>query len=179
MLATLGAVAGTLLVGVNLSDLSHIHDFTGRLLAMIGAVVALAGVAWAIFAVARVLAPVTGGSTPPLADPRLDALVALDKSLLSGLAESLEEMRNLHLESLKAFREAQRALANGDSAEARARLAAGQSVLKAVEPVVQYLRDLSLHEEVGTRFTRATVALAFASAAVIGGALLFAAGLAS
>ena len=180
MLATLGAVAGALLVGGNLSDLSRIHDSTGRLLAVIGAVLALAGVASAIFAVARVLVPVRGPRNEggPLADPRLEALIAHDKSLLSGLAESLEELQDLHLRTLKAFREAERALAADNSAGVHARPIAAQSELKAIEPTFQYLRDVLLYEEVSGRFATAVWVLAAASFAAIGGALLFAAGLA-
>lgn len=178
VLASLGAAASAILVGATLKDLSRIEGTEETVAAVVSIVAIAGGIAAAIFAVSRVLAPIQplrrGEPISPFRDDALLRIVSADPLLLSGLAESPEGFEQAHLQALRTFRHAQDGVRDKPQSEnALAALLAAQDALKTYEPVSQYLRDLAVHEHARRRYDFAIKTVGICCVLVIVGAVAF------
>lgn len=178
LLATLGAAAGVVLVGADLSEMKDVTEAYNVRLAVVAVVVVAAATAYAIFRVARVLAPAqhfdkSGAASAVKDDPKLQAIVAADPALLQELAADVPGLFDEHQRRVEALNAAQEAYIHDPDNGTETPLRVAQARLQATEPVVAHLRALSLYELIRERFRSAVKATAFCSVAVILGVLLF------
>lgn len=178
LLASLGAAAGVLLVGTDLSALEDVTKASNVRWALVGVALATLATARAIFMVARVLAPAQhlhSDRQPSSAvdDPHLKRIVDAEPQLLQELANDVGALWALHKQRVIELNEAQDAYVAAPDPTTEKSVRVAQAHLASTSPVVEHLRALALYELLRDRYAEAVRSVALCSLGVTLGVLLF------
>jgi hypothetical protein len=172
-----GAVGASVIAGLQLSQLGGLDEgrFWGAVLSV---VVALAGVAAAIWAASEVLLPIAGTPTALRKSPRFDALrkaVRDDPGLLDNVAGNLDELllenESARQDLLALWKEA---AADPENERLRLRYADAQDRVDQLAPIVSDVTGFGIYLHRCDLFTRARKVMLIGALVAVGGAIGFA-----